>query len=269
MGKRNIYKDIVILGAVILCILFLAGKAKAWRQAQEMCGMSIQSSSDLTAETIAELEKLPGMVLFLPTDTTAVKLELEEYTLETEIMGIGLGDALRKTGPMGIALGDVPQETEPVGTRLGDISPETEQSEIGSVEYPLQWETAELQIRLGNTPMFFLGKECFASFQDQYGHAPTKSQIEKWQQDYPQLELTLTDESGHSQTAKICGILNSPAAKICIEKAQMQEIFGQLSRTRGGYLQIQGRQNAKKAQDLLEGAGFQVTSCGMKKYTKP
>ena len=28
---------------------------------------------------------------------------------------------------------------------------------------------------------------------------------------------------------------------------------------RGGYLQIQGRQNAKKAQDLLESAGFQVT----------
>ncbi len=217
MGKRNIYKDIVITGVLVLCIFFLAGKAKGWRQAQELCGMSMQSGSDLTAETIEELEKLPGMVLFLPTDVAIGKLELEGYTLETEIMGICLE------------------------------------------EYPLQWETAQPQIRLGNTPMLFLGKECFASFQDQYGHAPTKSQIEKWQQDYPQLELTLTDENGHSQSARICGILKSPAAKICMEKVQLQENFGQLSHARGGYLQIQGRQNAKKAQDLLESAGFQVT----------
>ena len=216
MGKRNIYKDIVITGVLVLCIFFLAGKAKGWRQAQELCGMSMQSGSELTAEIIAELEKLPGMVLFLPADIAIGKLELEGYTLETEIMGIRLE------------------------------------------EYPLQWETAQPQIRLGNTPMLFLGKECFASFQDQYGHPPTKSQIEKWQQGYSQLELALTDENGYSQTARICGILKSPAAKIYMEKAQMEENFGQLSRAKGGYLQIQGRQNAKKAQELLEGAGFQA-----------
>ena len=216
MGKRNIYKDIVIAGVLILCILFLAEKAKAWRQAQEMCGITMQSGSELTAEIIAELEKLPGMVLFLPADIAIGKLELEGYTLETEIMGIRLE------------------------------------------EYPLQWETAQPQIRLGNTPMLFLGKECFASFQDQYGHPPTKSQIEKWQQGYSQLELALTDENGYSQTARICGILKSPAAQIYMEKAQMEENFGQLSRAKGGYLQIQGRQNAKKAQELLEGAGFQA-----------
>lgn len=220
MGKRNIYKDIVAAGAVALCIFFLAGRAKAWLQAQERCKMDIQASGGLTDGMIAEFEKLPGIALFLPTDTAMAKIELGEYAMETELMGVSLE------------------------------------------EYPLEWETAEPKIQVGNTAMLFVGKECFASFLDRNGYAPTKGQIEKWLQDYSQLEITITDETEHLRKAHVCGILKDPADKICMEQGQMQEMFGKLSQTKGGYMEIQGAQNAQKVQGLLEGAGFRVEAGG-------
>ncbi len=216
MAKRNIYKDIVVAGAIAACILFLSGKAKAWQQGQGLCKMAVQAGNDLTGEVVAEFEKLPGIASFLPVDTAMVKVKMGDYTLETEVMGVGIG------------------------------------------EYPLEWEAAEPKMRLGNQAMLFVGEGCFASFLDSNGYAPTKGQIEKWLQDYSQLEVTLTDENDHSREARICGILKEPAVRVCMEKGQMQEIFGEASRTRGGYMEIQGAQNAKKTRELLEGAGFQV-----------
>lgn len=223
MEKRNIYKDIVAAGAAALCIFFLAGKAKAWQQSQELCKMSIQAGGSLTEEVVEEFGKLPGITLFLPTDTVTVNIALGEYAMETELMGVVFG------------------------------------------EYPLEWETAEPEIRLGNTAMLFVGKECFASFLDRNGYAPTKGQVEKWQQGYPQLELTITDGTGHARKARICGILKDPAAQICMEQSQMQEVFGKAASAKGGYMEIQGVQNAEKARRLLEGAGFQVAAEGSAK----
>ena len=216
MGKRNIYKDIVVVGILAFGVFFLAGKGKAWLQEPKTYSMMVQSGEELTEGVRKELQKISGISRFEPVDTVALQVKMGEYTLETEVMGVELE------------------------------------------AYPLKWEKAEPEIRLGNTLMLLVGKECFGAFLDGHGYSPTKGEIEKWIKGYAQLELTVADQEGRSKKAKICGILKEPGGKMCMEKGQFQEAFGGVGQVKGGYMEVLGAQNAKKAQELLEGAGFQV-----------
>lgn len=124
--------------------------------------------------------------------------------------------------------------------------------------YPLKWRSAQEKIVLGNSPVLFLGQETFASFVDDNGNSPGRSQIDGWLQRYQELELTVADESGKMRRGKIGGILKQPSSGIFISGKQMQKIFASSERVSGGSAKIQGYLNLQKAQELLRGAGFQV-----------
>ena len=227
MKRRNIYKDIVWL-AVICAVVFSAVRwSGAYAMEQKAYGVQIQAQKDLTGEMVSELRKLSGICRFLPTDTAAVTIQIGTYVMETEVMGVDL------------------------------------------TEYPLQWEalagasdkpgaSGKWRVSMGNTPLLFFGKETFSSFVDSNGRAPLKSQEKKKKKEYQKLEVTVTDENGTKRTAKICGILLRPDNQICMEKRQMQEVFGGCFRTAGGLLEIYGYKNMEKARGLLEDAGFAV-----------
>ena len=100
-------------------------------------------------------------------------------------------------------------------------------------DYSLQWKSLQQEIILANTPILFFGKDVFASFVDNNGNGPGRSQIAEWMERYQELELTITDGKGQTVKGKISGILKEPA----------QEIY-------------MGQQNMKQAQELLSAAGF-------------
>lgn len=122
--------------------------------------------------------------------------------------------------------------------------------------YSLKWKSLQEKITLGNTPILFFGKDIFASFVDNNGNAPGRSQIAEWLERYQELELTITDEEGQIWKGKISGILKKPAGVIYMGREQMQEIFNRSAKTTGGLAKIQGHQNMKQAQELLSAAGF-------------
>ncbi|MCI8485396.1 MAG: hypothetical protein HFH41_13820 [Lachnospiraceae bacterium] len=153
-----------------------------------------------------------------------------------------------------------PADTIKVTLRLKEYAMETELLGIDLEEYPLKWEKGESEIFLGNRASLFFGKESFQLFTDQNGLAPNKSQIEKWIQEYQKLDLIVIDENGREKKAGVSGILKNPDHKICMEKNQMGELFEDAVRTKGGYMEIYGYQNAEKAKELLEKAGFIVES---------
>ena len=123
-------------------------------------------------------------------------------------------------------------------------------------DYSLQWKSLQQEIILANTPILFFGKDVFASFVDNNGNGPGRSQIAEWMERYQELELTITDGKGQTVKGKISGILKEPAQEIYMGKEQMQEIFHGSAKTTGGLAKIQGQQNMKQAQELLSAAGF-------------
>lgn len=144
----------------------------------------------------------------------------------------------------------------PVTIKIGIYTLETNLMATDIEDYPLKWESAQEEILLGNTPALFFGKDSFAAFTDQYGHAVGKSQIKKWIKDYRNLELTITDEKEKIRTAKISGIINSPGGLVCMDRKQLEALGIKEQQITGGYMEIWGYRNAKDAKEILEKGGF-------------
>lgn len=230
MKKRNIYKDIVWIAVFCMLLSKGIGCGKAYAKEQKTYGFWIQTEKDLTADVIEEFRKLSGICSFEPVDMIPVTIAIGNYTFQTELSGLDFEEYPLNWKQLS---GSLESDTKNAGERQAKIS-------------------------VGNMPVLFFGEEVFSFFSDAHGYPPLKSQVEKWMEQYQTLELTVTDENGREQKAKICGILSRPKDKVCMEKSQMQEVFGSFSRTTGGFLRIHGYQNKKKARGLLENAGFVV-----------
>lgn len=88
MRNRNIYKDIVFLaaGGIITALLVWAGMF--WIQQQKSYDLTIQSQAELTEEVVKQLAKIEGLYQFIPSLTCNVTLRLDEYTMETSLIGV-------------------------------------------------------------------------------------------------------------------------------------------------------------------------------------
>lgn len=144
----------------------------------------------------------------------------------------------------------------PVTIELDGYTLHTKLMGIDLAHHALKWERAE-GVSLGNMPMLFLGTDCFSAFADSNGRAPGKSQIAEWTEAYRTLLITITTEDGTIQKAGIGGILREPQGIVCMQQKKMKKIFTD-SEVAGGYLEIQGYQNTRKAKTILEEGGFQV-----------
>lgn len=156
------------------------------------------------------------------------------------------------------------QKFQPVDTvnatiKLEGYMLETQIKGVNLKEYPLKWQKAGETYELGNTPLLFMGKDCFASFSDDSGNGPGESEIRAWMENLQELEATLTDEKGNVQNARIGGILKSPSGAVCMEQGQMEEVWGRQVQVTEGYVEIYGWSNMEHAREVLEGAGI---SCG-------
>lgn len=90
MRNRNIYKDIVMLAAWCLCIAAIVQAAGFWLRQQKSYGLSLQSGTELTEGIVKEIGKIEGVYAFIPISSCNVKLRLEEYEMETQVLGIDL-----------------------------------------------------------------------------------------------------------------------------------------------------------------------------------
>lgn len=152
----------------------------------------------------------------------------------------------------------LPSASADVTLKLEGYSLETELKGVCLDEFPLRWKDAEDTVRLGDTAALFLGKDSFAAFSDQNGYGPTKGQVEAWIAGYPKLRITVVDETGKERPGKVFGILEEPEGIVCMDKGQMEQVFGSVCRVRGGYLEIHGYRNTQAAKEALLGAGFSV-----------
>lgn len=149
-------------------------------------------------------------------------------------------------------------DTVRVTAKLEDYEMEAELYGCNLEEYPLKWQKSDRKILMNNTPSLFFGADSFSFFADKYGFCPDKGKIKKWIENYQDLTLIVVDEEGRKIEAKVCGILKEPGDKIYMDKGQMEEIFQDSACTLGGYMEISGYQNKKKAREILENAGFLV-----------
>ena len=110
MRERNIYKDIVICIVIGWIIFFLYGQLQSYRREQKAYGFSIQSSRDLTQETVDELQKISGIYRFEPEEAVIITIKIGEYTMETEVFGVDLQDfpGKWKEGLETFSLGNTP-----------------------------------------------------------------------------------------------------------------------------------------------------------------
>lgn len=92
MKKRNLYKDVVLCALACLLAAAVYQGIKAWQKEQKAYGFTVTAQSAWTQQDVSELKKLRGLLKFQPVDTVNVTIELEGYTLETEIKGICLED---------------------------------------------------------------------------------------------------------------------------------------------------------------------------------
>lgn len=143
-----------------------------------------------------------------------------------------------------------------VTIQLGEYTMETELQGIDMKEYSFEWSKAEKEVFMGNTLSLFWGEGSFGMFSDSNGRSPGKSQIVRWKEHYQELSLSVTDEKGNVQKAKISGILKESGQMVCMEKTQMEEILKGSFQVTGGYLKIWGYENARQAKELLESAGY-------------
>ncbi|MDE5779306.1 MAG: hypothetical protein K2I10_12510 [Lachnospiraceae bacterium] len=149
-----------------------------------------------------------------------------------------------------------PYTEVPVTIKIGIYTLETNLTVTDIEDYPLKWKSVEEEIVLGNTPALFFGKDSFAGFTDQYGHAVGKSKIQKWIKNYRSLELTITDEKEKIRTAKISGIIKSPGGLVCMDRKQLEELEKKELQITGGYMEIWGYRNTEEAKKILEKGGF-------------
>lgn len=125
----------------------------------------------------------------------------------------------------------------------------------------MRFSSAEQNVMLGNVPKLLVGEEVFSFFTDKNGNTPFKSQTDKWKENYRSLVLTVTDGNGVERKGKISGIVKQDN-HIYMDKQQMYKVFGKEVHTMGGYMEIYGYKNTKKAKKLLEQAGFLTEDTG-------
>ena len=152
----------------------------------------------------------------------------------------------------------LPFSSTEVTLKLGESSMETELKGIYLDEYPLRWVDVDEGVRLGNTAVLFLGAGSFSAFVDKNGRAPANRQVQEWIDGYTKLQITVVDEAGKERQAKVFGILKEPEGIVCMDKGQMEQVFGPVCRVRGGYLKVHGYRNMQAAKEALLGAGFSV-----------
>ncbi len=90
MKKRNLYKDIVMLAAGVLCLWLSLRGVDFWLRQQRDYEISIRLEAGLTEEVVKEIGKIEGVRAFAPFLSCNIRLRLQEYTLETQVLGIDL-----------------------------------------------------------------------------------------------------------------------------------------------------------------------------------
>lgn len=90
MRKRNLYKDIVMLAVGVLCLWLSLYVVDFWLRQQRSYEMPIRLEADLTEEMVKEIGKIEGVRAFTPFLSCNSKIRLQEYTLETQVLGIDL-----------------------------------------------------------------------------------------------------------------------------------------------------------------------------------
>ncbi len=88
MGKRNIYKDIVCIAASCLLIMLAVHAGNFWMQQRKSYEVILQSQSELTEDVVKEIGKLEGVYGFVPNSSCNVNIRLQEYVLETTLIGV-------------------------------------------------------------------------------------------------------------------------------------------------------------------------------------
>lgn len=148
-----------------------------------------------------------------------------------------------------------PKEVVSVTISLDSYTMEAVLTGVEFQSTAMRFSSAEQNVMLGNVPKLLVGEEVFSSFTDKNGNTPFKSQTDKWKENYRSLVLTVTDGNGVERKGKISGIVKQDN-HIYMDKQQMYEVFGKEVHTMGGYMEIYGYKNTKKAKKLLEQAGF-------------
>ncbi len=90
MKSPNRYKDIVICTVIVLLASICMNLCKVYLREQKSYGFLIQSQRELTTNEIEEFEKISGIYGFEPVSSTMVTISLEEYNLETKLIGVDL-----------------------------------------------------------------------------------------------------------------------------------------------------------------------------------
>lgn len=109
MKERNYYKMIVIGAAVCLVLANLVRFCREYQRAQQYYRVTIARETELTEDMVSELQKLTGIRRFEAIASVPVTIELEGYTLHTELMGIDLMQpSLKWERTEEVFLGDMP-----------------------------------------------------------------------------------------------------------------------------------------------------------------
>lgn len=151
-----------------------------------------------------------------------------------------------------------PVSSAAVTLKLDGYTLEARLEGVDLESYPLDWKKAEGTISLGNTAVLFLGEDVFQEFTDKHGFFPDKGQIRKWKENYRDLNVEILDQPGHATKGRVSGILKSPEKMVCMDKAQMEEIFQKSCKITGGYMEVYGHQNMEQAKNALESGGLAV-----------
>lgn len=149
-----------------------------------------------------------------------------------------------------------PVSSVAITLKLEGYTLETRLEGVDLESYPLDWKKTEGKISLGTTAVLFLGEDVFQLFSDIHGFCPDKGQIRKWQENYGDLSVELTDGKGHVEQGRVSGILKSPGQMVCMDKGQLEEIFQKSCKVTGGYMEVYGYRNMEQAKDALERGGL-------------
>lgn len=90
MKGRNLYKDIVITAMICLLFLFAKNQIKSWMREQKTYGFYLQTNVNLTSDIVKEFQKFFGICQFEAIESTTVLIYLDEFSMETEVIGLNL-----------------------------------------------------------------------------------------------------------------------------------------------------------------------------------
>lgn len=90
MKNRNVYKDIVMCAVMCGLLFFAVRVGKIWYMEQKIYDFTITSETEITEKTVSELENIKGIRRFEPVESVNVTIELDGYTLQTELRGVDI-----------------------------------------------------------------------------------------------------------------------------------------------------------------------------------